>query len=705
MIGALSALQPWHPVETLVAVTALIGLVLIARQYVARHFGAGVAYALWIVPLARLVLPPLPSSYSLMSLLGLGQTPATSWTPSEKALPLEFTATTDAPAAVMISAEAIGSAAPLPHEFIPVTQVTESTPVDLIGLLVLGLAIAWATGAVLMLGRSVLSHVSFMRTVEREANPVSPALRAIADRVARQVGLRRMPRVTTSFISSGPLVTGLLRPTVILPAWFEEDYDTVQQRAALAHELTHIRRGDLWALQVCEIVVALLWFNPLVYAARRAFRTDQEAACDSDVLKSGAATPHAYGQTLLKAVQISLPERLTAAASLPLTHALKERLVRMSKPTPSRSRRMTGAAVAGFIGIAACVSTASVTADAGEIEERDDIELELAGGTLIIDGKEVKDRQFIVVGEPFDRFDLSPEAQALIEHHSVEMEKKASELADKAKVIELRMKEMEGDKLKLLMNMEGLKDAHAIFVDGSFGKEMEFLLDKEFMTPPEDPEARKAWEAEIEARAEAMAARANEWVEQFEISMDGADATWITRIETIADEIDANADEWAEEIEVFMEAHEHELEEHADQIEMIIEKHFDANFEHDIETTHLAISDLAKECRDADLAEGEPTVMEKTIEDGKTVKVVCMKGDEDALQSKTAIKIIKMSNALSDDEKADVLSKSHHVYKYEFTLDDSKAPKAPKAPKALTPPTPPASVEAPTAPEAPSATD
>ena len=103
-----------------------------------------------------------------------------------------------------------------------------------------------------------------MAVVHRERMPASPHLQALADQVARQVGLTRTPQIATSLISNGPLVTGLFRPIVLLPAWFEADYDDVQQRAALAHELTHVKRGDLWALQTGRTVCRL----PVVQSAR-----------------------------------------------------------------------------------------------------------------------------------------------------------------------------------------------------------------------------------------------------------------------------------------------------------------------------------------------------------------------------------------------------------------------------------------------------
>ncbi|MEC9150005.1 MAG: M56 family metallopeptidase, partial [Pseudomonadota bacterium] len=45
--------------DTLMWTGALIALVLLLRRPVARHFGAGAAYALWFLPLARLILPPV----------------------------------------------------------------------------------------------------------------------------------------------------------------------------------------------------------------------------------------------------------------------------------------------------------------------------------------------------------------------------------------------------------------------------------------------------------------------------------------------------------------------------------------------------------------------------------------------------------------------------------------------------------------------
>lgn len=53
--------------EALAGASLLTLLVLAIRRPVARHFGAGIAYALWLLPLARLVMPPLPGGVSVFS--------------------------------------------------------------------------------------------------------------------------------------------------------------------------------------------------------------------------------------------------------------------------------------------------------------------------------------------------------------------------------------------------------------------------------------------------------------------------------------------------------------------------------------------------------------------------------------------------------------------------------------------------------------
>lgn len=93
-----------------------------------------------------------------------------------------------------------------------------------------------------------------------------------------------------------PFVLGFFRPRIYLPAGLaEEDVPHV-----LAHERTHIRRRDHWVKPLAFLLLAVYWFNPLLWAAYILLCRDIEGACDEAAL-SGAEPERraAYSRALV----------------------------------------------------------------------------------------------------------------------------------------------------------------------------------------------------------------------------------------------------------------------------------------------------------------------------------------------------------------------------------------------------------------------
>jgi bla regulator protein blaR1 len=248
-------------IETLVATTLLMLLVMAVRKPVARRYGAKAAYALWLAPALRLFLPPLPAEWLSAREVILAGLPAV------------------APATDWMS-YAVGF---------------------------------WIVGAVGFLGWHLLGYARFAN----EARDKATWLRADG-----RIEIGESPSV------KAPVAFGLLWQTVMLPADFQDRYSPAEQRLSITHELTHHRRRDLAANMLALIMLALHWFNPLARAAYRAFRTDQEAACDADVLAQTAPHDrHAYGTALLKSALADPP---LAACSAGVASTLKERLRRIA---------------------------------------------------------------------------------------------------------------------------------------------------------------------------------------------------------------------------------------------------------------------------------------------------------------------------------------------------------------------------------------
>jgi hypothetical protein len=160
----------------------------------------------------------------------------------------------------------------------------------------------------------------------------------------------------------GPAAVGILRRRILLPADFTTRYDPAERRLVLAHEVAHHVRGDLIANVAALAILSLHWFNPLAHRAYRAFRADQELACDATVLAHEApeAMP-VYGAALVKSVHAATP---AAACAIGSAGMLKRRLKMMAKPNRSRLRRIGGgvlasATIIGGLGLTASGSVAA----------------------------------------------------------------------------------------------------------------------------------------------------------------------------------------------------------------------------------------------------------------------------------------------------------------------------------------------------------
>lgn len=302
--------------ETSLAVGALILLVLIIRKPFARLFGPRAAYALWLAPMIRLFLPEL-------AILPAPE-PTAVWLDAA-ALPLIDAF--DAPA-VNIWAFAAGAAL----------------------FVWIAVAVAWFSVKLETQGR-------FLRAQLASSAPVSAALTAQAKSAAAAIGLKSLPRIRVAEDGFGPAVIGLFRPVLFLPARFETDYSAGERRLALAHELSHIARGDMIATLAAFAFQAAQWPNPLVHVAMRAFRTDQEAACDAYVLArcrvNGAAGDYA------SAIVKSAAGAVAPAHGLSLGHPVKERLMLLKTFKQSPLRLLAGGASALTLIAAGLAATAS----------------------------------------------------------------------------------------------------------------------------------------------------------------------------------------------------------------------------------------------------------------------------------------------------------------------------------------------------------
>lgn len=259
----------------------LIVVVLSLRAVLARHISARLRYTLWAVVLLRLLVPVqlFTAPVSGMGMMGHHE---------EQTTDLDLSGLTDETTAPVLAAPQVQGQVNAQYETHSNKQ--NGTPSAAI--------ITWesAQGALgaLWLGGAIAAGLILLLT----------NLRFAADLRRRRLPLKNEDCLLPVYEVEGlpsPCLFGVFQPTVyVTPAAAK---NPVMLRHVLAHEETHARHLDhVWSVLRCA-VLAIHWWNPLVWLAATLSRRDSELACDEGTLQLlGDSERKAYGCTLLTLV-------------------------------------------------------------------------------------------------------------------------------------------------------------------------------------------------------------------------------------------------------------------------------------------------------------------------------------------------------------------------------------------------------------------
>ena len=148
----------------------------------------------------------------------------------------------------------------------------------------------WLIGLAAMLAYALVSYLRLRR------------------RVSASIPLRENIYVCDEVPS--PFILGIVRPRIYLPSALDE----TQRGSVLSHERAHLARRDHWWKPLGYALLAVYWFNPLLWLAYTLLCRDIELACDERVLRGmDAGQVKDYSSALLAC---SVPRRMLAACPL-----------------------------------------------------------------------------------------------------------------------------------------------------------------------------------------------------------------------------------------------------------------------------------------------------------------------------------------------------------------------------------------------------
>ncbi|MBN1350558.1 DUF4412 domain-containing protein [candidate division KSB1 bacterium] len=318
-INAVSQLW-WQWMSAMFWQVSLLILLITAIDVLIRKWAyPQLRYALWLLVLLKLVLPPDWSSSSsvvsratLLIQNHLTQQLGIQGRQQHDLSHAEVTESQDRDSMPQNTQPAAISAAP--------GSISQSSPESRQGGLswqALLLAI-WLLGMVLF-SMLLLLKISKLRRWHRQqqARQTIPEwFHELMLQTARRLKLEQLPAIVFSDAAVTPAVYGVFRPVLLLPANYAETLSREQAEHVLLHELAHLKRGDLWLHAFCLLLQIVYWFNPMLIWARKQMKHVREICCDLTIANILREKTTRYRQTLLNTARELLTESVEPGMGL-----------------------------------------------------------------------------------------------------------------------------------------------------------------------------------------------------------------------------------------------------------------------------------------------------------------------------------------------------------------------------------------------------
>jgi bla regulator protein blaR1 len=178
-----------------------------------------------------------------------------------------------------------------------VVAATESTRLTLTAVLPWIVAF-WVSGVLLMSLRLSLGWHHIRRLRNSADFQIPSSQNALLEQLRLRLGVNQAVQLARSAYVHGPVLIGILRPLILLPAAIGTGLTPRQLEMVLAHELAHLRRFDHLINLFQTMVETLLFYHPVVRWVSRDLRVERELASDEMAAKA-TGDRIAYAETLL----------------------------------------------------------------------------------------------------------------------------------------------------------------------------------------------------------------------------------------------------------------------------------------------------------------------------------------------------------------------------------------------------------------------
>lgn len=193
------------------------------------------------------------------------------------------------------------------------------------------LSFLWLFGAAALILLNIARYIRLNSKIRKYAKPIScPEIKAYT---ARKVRVRVWEN------TASPFITGIFRPTLILP---KRELSEEQLHNILRHEMTHVKRSDILYKWFAEFVKCVHWFNPVAWYVSKQIAAECEISCDMAVTKNMSGSEEmSYVSTILSLLPTGKTAHLPLTTQMASSKKFLKRRFMMMKNKKTTSRRMS----------------------------------------------------------------------------------------------------------------------------------------------------------------------------------------------------------------------------------------------------------------------------------------------------------------------------------------------------------------------------
>ena len=207
------------------------------------------------------------------------------------------------------------------------------------------LVLVWLVGVLALSIWNLGAWVAVQHLKSLTTRPASVDVVATAVRLSNRLGMTRSVRLLQSVVIDSPLVIGMIKPVILLPASVLTDLPVTHLEALLAHEFAHVLRHDYLVNLLQSVVETLLFYHPAVWWISARIRIERENCCD-DLAVAVTRDRATYVRALARVAGARTPVLAPAASGGELLPRLRRLMGKPDTDAVRPSRWLAGYAAA-----------------------------------------------------------------------------------------------------------------------------------------------------------------------------------------------------------------------------------------------------------------------------------------------------------------------------------------------------------------------